>query len=322
MGGDYAQSWKDWEAASGGRAILHGSPAEIRGMVDGLMQALTPMMPPFTEAVDVKEGDVDGIKYRIYTPKAKSGPFPTAIWTHEGGYMTGDLDSDHLICGLVSEHTNSAVVNIDYRLAPEFQWPTQLEDSMKVYKWAHANASSFGGDPNKFYTAGGSAGGALAFQIANQVVQDPELKDSIKGIVAMVPATTHWDSIPEKYKSKHKSYEENKEGTPIIDKKSMEIFFEHLGPKADPNDPNVFTILATDNHAKYPPTYLTSCEFDPLRDDAYIMEEALKEAGVPVKHDHYKGMPHYFWIIPAIPEGQEYVSNLLQGIAWVLAQSK
>lgn len=91
---------------------------------------------------------------------------------------------------------------------------------------AHANASSFGGDPNKFYTIGGSAGGGLAFQIANQVVQDPQLKDSLKGIVGMVPVTTHWASIPEKYKSKHKSYEDNKEGTPIIDMKSMEIFFE------------------------------------------------------------------------------------------------
>lgn len=135
MSGQYAKSWLDWEAASGGRAVLHGSTEEIRGMFDGLVQAILPMMPPFTENVEVKEGDVDGIKYRTYTPKGVTGPLPTAIWTHGGGYMVGNLDSDHLLCGVVAEHTKSTVVNIDYRLAPETAWPGQLEDCLKVYKW-------------------------------------------------------------------------------------------------------------------------------------------------------------------------------------------
>lgn len=138
--GDFAlaESWKQWEAASGGRATLKGTPEEIKGMYDQLVQALLPMFPPFSENVDVKEGDVDGIGYRIYTPKGKSGPFPTAIWTHGGGYMTGDLNSDHILCGVVAEHTGSAVVNVDYRLTPDHKWPVQLEDSMKVYKWVRS----------------------------------------------------------------------------------------------------------------------------------------------------------------------------------------
>ena len=135
MPGEYAQSWLDRENMSGGRNVLHGTYEQIRGMYDGLVQALLPMMPNFTENVDVKEGDVEGIKYRLYTPKGESGPFPVAIWTHGGGWMTGDLNSDHLLCGVISEQTKSAVVNIDYRLAPEAKWPAQLDDSMKVYKW-------------------------------------------------------------------------------------------------------------------------------------------------------------------------------------------
>lgn len=90
--------------------------------------------------------------------------------------------------------------------------------------------------------------------------------------------------------------------------------------KADPTDADAFTILATDNHKNYPPTYFTSCGFDPLRDDAYIMEDALKEAGVKTKHDHYEQFPHFFWIIPAVPEGQTYVQNLIGGIEWLKSQ--
>jgi hypothetical protein len=99
---------------------------------------------------------------------------------------------------------------------------------------AHANASTFHGDPNRMYTAGGSAGGALALQIANKIVKDPELKSSLKGVAALVPCTAHWDSIPDKYKSKYTAYEDNKKGTPIIDKGSMEIFYEYVHPPLPP----------------------------------------------------------------------------------------
>jgi acetyl esterase/lipase len=49
--------------------------------------------------------------------------------------MTGDLNSDDLMCRIVAEHAPSIVVNIDYRLTPEHRMPTQLEDCLKVYKW-------------------------------------------------------------------------------------------------------------------------------------------------------------------------------------------
>lgn len=91
---------------------------------------------------------------------------------------------------------------------------------------AGANASSFNGDASKMWTIGGSAGGALALQIALQVIKDPKLKPSLKGIAAMVPATAHWDTIPEKYKSKYTAYKDNEKDAPVIDRESMRIFYE------------------------------------------------------------------------------------------------
>lgn len=154
--------------------------------------------------------------------------------------------------------------------------------------------------------------------MANRIVKDPSKRDGIKGVAAIVPCTLHWDNVPAEYQSLYKAYEENKEGVPIIDKNSMKIFYDHAG--VDPKDSDIFTALATDNHKNFPPTYFVSCEKDPLRDDAYVMEAALKKAGVPTKHDHYKGMPHYFWIFPSIPEGQQYVGNLIAGVKWLISQ--
>jgi versiconal hemiacetal acetate esterase len=155
--------------------------------------------------------------------------------------------------------------------------------------------------------------------LANYIVQDPSKKAGFKGIAAITPCSLHWDSVHDEYKSMYTAYEDNKQGTPIIDKTSMEIFYDAYG--ADPKDPNTFVALASENHQKFPPTYFVSCEFDPLRDDAYVMEAALKKAGVPTKHDHYKGFPHYFWIFPSVPEGKEVIGNLIGGIKWFLAQS-
>lgn len=155
-------------------------------------------------------------------------------------------------------------------------------------------------------------------QVANRLAKKPETRGFVKGIAAVVPCTLHWDNVPSEYQSIYKSYEENKEGVPIIDKESMDIFYTHA--EVDPKDSDIFTALATDNHKNFPPTYFASCEKDPLRDDAYVMEAALKKAGVPTKHDHYKGLPHYFWIIPSVPEGQQFVGNLIGGIKWLISQ--
>ena len=155
-------------------------------------------------------------------------------------------------------------------------------------------------------TAIDTALSGLAFQVANQILRDDKLKKTIRGIVAMVPITAHYDSIPSKYADKYKAYQDNAKDAPVIDKESMDIFYEHAG--VDPKDPSCFTLLATDKHAEFPPTYFTSCEFDPLRDDTTVMKQALDEAGVETKHDYYPGFPHYFWIFPPVPEGQgEYI---------------
>lgn len=231
--------------------------------------------------------------------------------------MVGDLNADHILCGMVSAFANLVVVNVDYSLTPEAKWPTQLNEGVTAYKWAHKNAASIGGDANKMFTVGGSAGGGLALQIANAVTKDSSLKSSLKGVCAMVPMTVSPANVPAKYKDKYQSYEQNATGVPVIDKAVMHTFIENLG--ADPQDKSAWTLLDAENHKNFPPVYLTSCEFDPLRDDTTVMEIALKEAGIPVKHDYYPGFPHYFWIFPGIPEAQGYIEKMVGGIVWFLS---
>jgi len=74
------QSWLDAEAAMGGRMALKGTPDEIKATVTGLGQMLLAQLPPPSENVERKDGEVDGIKYRLYWPKGADGSLPTAIY--------------------------------------------------------------------------------------------------------------------------------------------------------------------------------------------------------------------------------------------------
>ena len=265
---------------------LVGTVEEMRQANEQLGQMLLPLLPPANDEVASADGNVEGVKYRIYTPKkaSKSGPLPVGIWTHGGGWMLGDINQDDLLCRIVSENTSSILISVDYSLAPEAKMPTQINETLSVFKWARQNAASYGGDPEKFFTIGGSAGGGLALEVANRLVKKPELRNAIKGIAAMVPVTLHYDHVPEELKSKHKSYVENGDGAAVIDKKSMAIFFEEAG--VDPKDPDVFTALDSENHKNFPPTYITVCERDPLRDDGIIMEELLRRSSQDCKRGH------------------------------------
>ena len=73
-----------------------------------------------------------------------------------------------------------------------------------------------------------------------------------------------------------------------------------------------------------PKSYITGCGQDTLRDDARLMRDALKQAGVPVRFDEYDGYPHYFWTFPG-PSLEEptrdYYEKLEQGVKFVLSSS-
>lgn len=88
-------------------------------------------------------------------------------------------------------------------------------------------ASELGGDQTKYFAAGGSAGGALSFGIAERLIADGK-RSQISGIVALVPATLHHSKVPDEYVSAYTATNENVEDTPVINRKTMETFYSEL----------------------------------------------------------------------------------------------
>jgi versiconal hemiacetal acetate esterase len=131
----------------------------------------------------------------------------------------------------------------------------------------------------------------------------------------MVPVTAHPTSVPAEYASQYTAYQENGYGAPVIDAASMKTFFEAVN--ADYEDEKTFITLSKDL-GKFPPTYIATCGKDPLRDDGRVLEAMLKE-GVKTKSDLYEGLPHYFWMMPGIQGGEQFLANVVKGAQWVLS---
>ena len=100
----------------------------------------------------------------IYRPKGTAVSLPTIISIHGGGWFYGSKKLYSHYCMRLAQR-GFAVVNFDYRLAPEHKYPAPLEDTCQVLRWLCANAREYRVDLNNVFMVGDSAGGQIAFQI-------------------------------------------------------------------------------------------------------------------------------------------------------------
>ena len=76
---------------------------------------------------------------------------------HGGGWVYGDKDVYQYYCMDLCLR-GFAVVNYSYRLAPEYQFPAQIEDTVMAFRWVIENGDEYGFDVDRLYAVGDSAG--------------------------------------------------------------------------------------------------------------------------------------------------------------------
>lgn len=96
----------------------------------------------------------------VYRPKNIEGKLPVIISVHGGGWVYGDKEVYQFYCMSLAQR-GFAVINFNYRLAPENKYPAQVEDTDAVVKWMLNNEDVYGFDLNNVFAVGDSAGGHL-----------------------------------------------------------------------------------------------------------------------------------------------------------------
>ncbi|CAK7228723.1 hypothetical protein SBRCBS47491_007003 [Sporothrix bragantina] len=340
---EYTESWQKLEEALGSRPVLAGTTDELRAAFNGLVAMLVTQYPPASPHVTTEDGTFGtGAKYRVYTPSTLSSPDgPVAVYFHGGGLVLGDLDSEDQLCRMLAEAAGIVLVSIGYRLAPEDKAPAQVDDGLTGLEWAASNAarlmgqSSYPTSPNpRLLVIGISAGGGLALSVTRLVVLGKSTTvraEQLAGLVALCPMALHPDNVPEAVlaascaggQATYSAYTERGEDAAVVNRATMDIFF--AAASLDPGNADAFPALDTAVYSSakhYPPTYIGVCENDPLRDDGRVVAGMLTGGGVRVKSKLYKGLPHCFWIFPALPEFSGFVQDTVAGIKWVLQGDK
>ena len=113
-------------------------------------------------ATDIAYGEHPRQRLDVYAPANAAGPAPLFIWVHGGGFLRGDKgDAErwpNANAGRFAANEGFLGVVMNYRLAPDHQWPAGGEDVGAVVDWARSNAGEFGGDPERIVLVGTSAG--------------------------------------------------------------------------------------------------------------------------------------------------------------------
>lgn len=115
---------------------------------------------------DLAYGKHERQKLDVYEVPGKSD-LPIMVFFHGGGYTGGARDNTPYVHANVLTYFarhGFLGVNADFRLAPEFMWPSGGQDVAAVVKWLQENARKHGGDPRKIYLFGTSAGASHVAQ--------------------------------------------------------------------------------------------------------------------------------------------------------------
>ncbi len=135
------------------------------------------------------------LKLDIGYPEGE-GPFPAVLLFHGGGWQQGNKSHMHKwIRKLVS--SGYVGVSVAYRFAPEFKWPSQIEDAKEAVRYVRAHAKEFKVDAAHVGVMGESAGAYLALMVGLTSPKDSlegkselrEFPDNVQAVVSYFSAT-------------------------------------------------------------------------------------------------------------------------------------
>jgi len=282
---------------------------EIQAIRKQRMEMFGPL-PPDREGVDKQDRRVPGrdgdpaVQVRIYTPTAGSTARGCVFEIHGGGFMTGSIDMMDAWCQNVVGELGAVVVSVEYRLAPEHPFPAGLEDCYAALCWTAASADELGFDRDRLVIAGQSAGGGLAAatallardrggpKLCFQLLEIPELDDRLE-----TPSMKAFDD------------------TPLWNRPNAVWSWRHyLGPDHTGEvSPYAAPARAADLSG-LPPAYVSTMEFDPLRDEGIEFGLRLLQAGVSVELHSFPGTFHGSALMPGAAVSKRNAREVLASL--------
>jgi acetyl esterase/lipase len=243
---------------------------------------------------NIAYADGERKKLDIYRPEDTSGgPAPVVMFIYGGGWRAGDK-FEYEFVGRAFAANGFVAVIADYRLWPEAKYPDFLEDNAQAMKWIEDNIAGYGGDKNRFYLAGHSAGAYNSVMLA----LDSSFRKEY-GITMPIRAVA---GISGPYNFYPFEYGEVR---------------ETFGDAPNPEGTQPVNLITADT----PPMFLASGTTDPIVrvQNSQAFAEKLRAQGIWVTEKYYEGFGHlepviamgmmWRWRMPVLADVVEFFST-------------
>lgn len=262
-----------------------------------LTELATAVPAPDVSGMTVEDRTVPAdpeVPVRIYHPEGAHGAI---VWLHGGGFVMGDVTTEHPWAARLAAASGAVVISVGYRLAPENRFPAAFDDAYAVLTWAAENAAGLGFDADRIAVGGHSAGGGLAAaislrardeqgpRICFQLLNQPGLDDRQETWSARTFTDTPW----------------------MTRAKITEAWRHYLGGAAA--TPYAAPARATDLSG-LPPAYVATAEFCPNRDEDIEYAMRLLRSGVSVELHQFAGTFHGSQAIVSAEVSQRQLAEL------------
>jgi epsilon-lactone hydrolase len=240
--------------------------------------------------VNVEEHTIGGVRCDVITPLKipDDKRDRVLINVHGGGFVT---DSGSLVEGIpIANLTQTTVVSVYYRLAPEHPFPAAVEDTVAVYKEMLKKYK-----PQHIGLFGTSAGAILTAEVAADLKREGLPLPGALGVFSgMGDMSQAGDS--------EALYTIFGFGGAIEPPSKKHESAPYVGT-TDPKDP-VLSPLYSDLHG-LPPTLFVTSTRDLLLSGTTILDRAFLRSGVDAQLVVFEGLPHAFWYDYQLPETKE-----------------
>jgi len=233
-------------------------------------------------SVPTRHGDV---KARLYN-NSDEVQEELLVFFHGGGWCIGSIDTHNEQARRLAIATGLPLLSIDYSLSPEVKFPHAIEEGIDALLWAKDNYASLGVNQVKMIPIGDSAGGNMAITTTMGMI-DAGYGDAISRMVPIYPVTDGRSRETVSHQKFGKGYYLTTKAMDVFTQDYLKSHDDSLDPRASP--------LAQEDVSMYPPCFILTAGFDPLRDEGEAFAHKLHEQGADVVLKRYPNCLHAFF---------------------------
>lgn len=236
---------------------------------------------------------------RLY--RAGSTPCPVTVFVHGGAFVTGGLDSHDRLCRRLALLSDTAVLAVDYRLAPEHPAPAAVDDVVQAVQWAASAPQELGPlQAGRAGLAGDSAGGLIAFLAAAALTGSPAQPEVLFLAYPNADLSLSQPSVRDKA-----------DGWGL----SVPELAWCIGQWVRDCPPQALAQLSPVRVADVRPlpvrTLLATAEHDPLCDEGKMLADQLVRNGTSVEFVPHPGLVHGFLTLDTVSAAAERAGDTL-----------